>query len=84
MGGHSRGSLLVNQTSAAYTGLIVNSYNLLELEGDHHSMIKLPNRVCVGYRSISERSRQFVARIVETRCKEKEGTFNSLGREDSK
>ena len=63
----------MTRSSAAYTGLVVKPYDTLELEGDHRSMIKFSNRGSPGYRSVSERSRQFVARVMEAKHKEQEG-----------
>ncbi|RDW87769.1 hypothetical protein BP5796_03463 [Coleophoma crateriformis] len=61
-----RGTLIVNQASAAYTGLTARSYNILELEGDHRSMVKFAERNRTGYRGLSRRIKQFIDRAIET------------------
>ncbi|RDW73010.1 hypothetical protein BP6252_06917 [Coleophoma cylindrospora] len=62
-----RGTLIVNQASAAYTGLTAKSYNILELEGDHRSMVKFAERNRTGYRGLSGRIKQFIDRAIETK-----------------
>ena len=57
----------MNQASASYTGLVVMSFNSLELEGDHRSMIKFSERSRPGYRSLSGRIKGFVDRATETK-----------------
>ena len=55
----------MNQASAAYTGLRVKSYNVLELEGDHRSMIKFSDPSQSGYCSLRERIKGFVSQAIE-------------------
>ena len=66
---NKRVPLIVNKSSASYTGLSTKSYNVLDLEGDHRSLVKFSNRSEVGYRSLSGRISEFVNRATETRTK---------------
>ena len=72
-----RWPIIVNQQSAAYTGLVVKSYNIQELAGDHRSMIKFHDATDDGYRRLSRRIKLTVQAIeaerVEAERKRQEG-----------
>ncbi|RDW91018.1 hypothetical protein BP5796_02183 [Coleophoma crateriformis] len=52
--------LLVTESSATYTGDHYKSYNLLRLEGDHRSMVKLKTQGDAGYISITGKIQEFI------------------------
>lgn len=70
-----RDSVIVSKTSAAYNGIDGKFYNILELEGDHRTMIKFDSMNRIGYRSLSGRIRNFVDRAAEMRRAEEEGVL---------